>query len=54
MRYHVCRASRLFELEQQVNEYLRDGWEPQGGFAVDAGIDGLYYQAIINRDIKKK
>jgi len=51
MRYHICREKRLSDLAQQVQGYLNEGWEAQGGIAVDSGLDGLYYQAIINRDL---
>lgn len=50
MRYHICVAKRPHELEKQVNEYLADGWEPQGGLQHGNNLDSLYYQAIINRD----
>lgn len=44
--YDICRAKSLYELLEQVNKYLADGWELQGGVAVSSSSGGLFYQAI--------
>lgn len=31
MEYIILRAVTLPELEKKVNEYIKQGWRPQGG-----------------------
>ena len=52
MRYQIVSAELRILLEVEVNEQIRDGWEPVGGVAVDAG-SGLnkYLQAMIKRAV---
>jgi hypothetical protein len=39
-------------LEKKVNELLKEGWEPQGGFEMNS-VNGYVYQALIKKgDVK--
>lgn len=51
VEYLVVSKTSPRELQNAVNEYLREGWQPQGGIAVVADIankDGrFYFQALV-------
>jgi hypothetical protein len=54
--YKICEAgghSGREELQSQVCDYIKQGWEPIGGVEVVWGhLDGKwwYYQAVIKRE----
>jgi len=43
MEYKVVAKVRLYELEEEVNKLIKDGWKPQGGIAVTSA----YAQAMV-------
>jgi Domain of unknown function (DUF1737) len=50
MEYKVIHARNYDELMVKVNEHLSQGWEPQGGVAVEVGGGGYcngFLQALI-------
>jgi hypothetical protein len=55
MEYKIvsCSAwateSAIKVLEKKVNDFIKEGWEPVGGFLLNA-VNGNVYQAIIKRD----
>ncbi len=46
MEYRVIYAGAVHALMDQVNELIKFGWEPQGGFMKD-GLS--YYQAMVKK-----
>lgn len=51
MKYHTECAYDLYSLEQQVDQQIEKGWEPQGGVsALNDGFGVYYLQAMIKRD----
>ena len=39
-------------LEKKVNDLIKEGWEPQGGFMMNS-VNGYVYQALIKKsDVK--
>jgi len=57
-KYKILEMDDLVELENLVNEYMREGWRPLGGicFAINPPMCSahpmLYAQAIIKIDRK--
>ena len=51
MRYLVVEAKSAEELQQQVQGYIMEGWEPLGGIAVatHGALNYWYYQAMVMR-----
>jgi hypothetical protein len=45
IRYKIVTASRHELLSQRVNEFIEQGWIPQGGVAVDE-FRGFYQSMI--------
>jgi hypothetical protein len=46
--YIVVSKTSPRELQDAVKEYLREGWQPQGGVAVIADSNlRLHYQALV-------
>jgi hypothetical protein len=41
--------SAIKVLEKKVNDFIKEGWEPTGGFLLNA-VNGNVYQTIIKRD----
>ena len=44
MRYLVVQVTTLSGLEDAVNRYIKEGWEPLGGITVNS--EG-FYQAMV-------
>ena len=36
-------------LEKKINDFIKEGWEPVGGFAMNV-VNGYVYQSIIKKD----
>ena len=54
MKYHVVQDCSLSDFLQTVNEYLKQGWEAQGGVAVtEVGVFTYYYQAIVKTEVEE-
>lgn len=34
MEYKILNKSNLWDLEKEVNEYIKQGWRPQGGVMI--------------------
>ena len=51
MKYCVLECNSLSELEDKVNSFIADGWQPQGGISVREDLiyttTTYYYQAMI-------
>lgn len=48
MEYSVIEGSILNEFVLEVNEYINDGWIPQGGIVVISDALGVrYYQSFV-------
>lgn len=55
MEYTLCCYENGFELIDEVNRLIGEGWEPQGGVAFHPGNEGFttaYSQAMIRREKK--
>ncbi len=54
MVYKILKRPNIDQLIIEVNEYLNNGWDLQGGvsFSIDEKHDEKYIQAII-KNIKK-
>jgi hypothetical protein len=48
MEYQIVGASETKYLADIVRRLIGEGWEPQGGIAVDTE-EGMIYQAMIRR-----
>ena len=51
MRYLVVEAQSAKELQEKVQKYITEGWEPVRGIAVAKGrwMDWRYCQAMVMR-----
>jgi len=51
MKYLVVEAQSAEELQQKVQEFMKEGWEPLGGLAVanNGSLNWWYYQAMLLR-----
>lgn len=47
MEYEVLKHIDLYDLEENVTNYLRDGWKCQGGVLY---TDDTYFQAMVKED----
>ncbi len=48
MKYIIIGQDSSYNLSVNVNEYMKNGWIPQGGVCVYwAGESTIYYQAMI-------
>ncbi len=50
MEYLVCEAGSAEKIQDQVNERMRDGWQPIGGLSVvqsQSSNRWWYYQALV-------
>lgn len=50
MLYTIAIGTDLGKLHKTVNEYLKDGWKPQGGLFIDP-VTELYMQPLV-RDLE--
>jgi hypothetical protein len=52
MKYLIVEATSAQALQQNVQKYLDDGWQPLGGLAVATYGMGQwwYYQALFKRE----
>ena len=50
LEYTIVRSDSSFDLSKTVNEYIRRGWKPQGGVAVDIAF-GSFYQAMVKNNV---
>jgi hypothetical protein len=48
MRYKTITAANPPDLERGVNQAIRDGYEPEGGITV---LAGLLVQALVHRGL---
>lgn len=50
MEYEIVMAKEASELEEQVNEMIKEGWIPCGGVTISVvyNVD-RYYQAMIKK-----
>ena len=55
MEYVILEAGSIEKLARQVNESIRDGWEPQGGISAASNQTMVwwYYQAMVRREIAR-
>lgn len=53
MKYLVVEASSAEGLQMKVQQYIFEGWEPQGGLSVATYGTGhwWYYQAMVKREM---
>jgi hypothetical protein len=53
MEYKIIETKRSAQkLEEAVNHYIQEGWEPMGGVAVGYSTDSTnwwYYQAMVRK-----
>lgn len=48
MEYSVIEGTLLCEFIDEVNQYITDGWIPQGGIVVISDALGVrYYQSFV-------
>ena len=45
MEYKIATAQSIPELERIVNDFMTDGWEPEGGAAISP--DGIFFQSMV-------
>lgn len=52
MRYLIVEATSATELQEEVQRYIDEGWELQGGVAVATygALQWWYYQAMVLRE----
>jgi hypothetical protein len=52
LKYLIAEANSAPVLQEKVQEYLEQGWEPLGGVSVATYGAGTwwYYQALIKRE----
>ena len=55
MEYTVTHNIVLKDLITNVNNYIKDGWQPQGGICcgVCNGPSFIYFQALIRNALRK-
>lgn len=44
MKYNVLYCSSIYNLVEEVNEAIKNGWQPLGGIC---GTEVAFYQAMI-------
>lgn len=44
MEYKIVYGETITALEKAVNEYLANGWRPEGGISMEMGV---MYQVIV-------
>jgi len=51
MIFRIIREDELYELEEEVNRYLKDGYEPVGGVTIRyiAETAICFYQSLIKK-----
>lgn len=47
MEYKILSDESGSRLQDEINEYLKEGWEPQGGICYSTGH--FFYQALIKK-----
>ena len=52
MKYLIAEATSVRALQENVQQYIEQGWEPLGGLSVATYGAGAwwYYQALIKRE----
>ena len=52
INYAICSAQKESQLENQVNRYIADGWEPLGGVVVSPAQGYTYtlFQTMIKKE----
>jgi hypothetical protein len=52
MKYLIVEANSAAQLQEKVQYFINQGWELQGGIAVDTNGAGnwWYYQAMVQRE----
>lgn len=40
-RYKILESKSVYDLTKKVEEYMRDGWQPQGGICVYMKPSGI-------------
>ena len=52
MKYRVVKENTYWALTMEVNNYIKEGWEPQGGISIEryGEISAYYFQAMIKRE----
>jgi len=52
MEYRILKSSAPDALEQEVNQYLLNGWEPLGApfFCEVGAVSWIYAQAIVKKE----
>lgn len=52
MKYLIVEATSAGVLQEKVQQYIDEGWEPLGGLSVATYAAGAwwYYQALIKRE----
>jgi len=52
MKYLIAEATSVRALQEKVQQYIEQGWEPLGGLSVATYGAGAwwYYQALIKRE----
>lgn len=46
--YDIIVQSTINKLSERINERIKEGWQPQGGFIAD---NGFYAQAVIKIEV---
>jgi len=47
MEYTIVYGETMESLSNKVNQYISEGWQPQGGLVIEMGI---MYQALVKGD----
>jgi hypothetical protein len=52
MKYLIAEANSAHALQEKVQQYIEQGWEPLGGVSVATYGAGTwwYYQALVKRE----
>jgi hypothetical protein len=48
--YEIIQASTSWELQKNVVEYMKFGWQPQGGLCY---AEGDFYQVIVKYEVEE-
>lgn len=51
MKYQIIQSNSIYSLAEQVQYFIKQGWEPQGGISVDPShTPSWLFQAMIKND----